>query len=105
MLSHLIHDVPPLIEDMVVMALLRDRFTVGVKSPQPCRVGIYGPSGKVYRVLVCEPTGEKARLFAALRELGFVAKPSQVGMTAFAAQPASLEFSPGGSVASAARPG
>lgn len=83
MFSYLIQDVPPLAADVVLMARLRDGYVNPVKLRRPCRIGIGGPNGRVYRVIVCDAPVEKATLFVKLRELGFSATPSQVGMTVF----------------------
>lgn len=82
--SHLLPDVPALADDRLLLAALQ-RVASGGKAPggRSRRIGMSGPDGRVYRVLVYDHAREHRALTAALHHLGFTAEPCEVGMTVF----------------------
>lgn len=81
--SHLLPDVPALADDCLLLAALQRAAGTEAPSARARRIGIPGPDGRVYRVVVYDHAREHRLLTAVLHRLGFVAEPCEVGMTVF----------------------
>lgn len=81
--THLLPDVPALADDCLLLAALRRVTADAAPGRRARRIGIPGPDGRVYRVLSYDAAREHRAVAAALHRLGFVAEPSEVGMTVF----------------------
>ena len=86
--SHLLPDVPALADDCLLLAALQRAAGTEAPPARARRIGIPGPDGRVYRVVVYDHAREHRALTAALHRLGFAAEPCEVGMTVFRRSPA-----------------
>lgn len=83
MRSHLLPDVPALPDDCLLLIALQRVAGTAAPTANTRRIGIPGPDGRVYRVVVYDHAREHRLLTAALHRLGFTAEPSEVGMTVY----------------------
>ena len=79
--THLLPDIPALADDCLLLAALRRVTAEAAPGGRVRRIGIPGPDGRVYRVLSYDASREHRAVASVLYRLGFVAEPSEVGMT------------------------
>jgi hypothetical protein len=77
--TSLVQGVAPLVEDAVLVAALEAEQLPGVVAGPYLRLGIEGPTGKVYRTVTAHGPVEADRFRAALRDLRVVDRPVRIG--------------------------
>lgn len=71
MLTHTFAGVPPLATDLRLVTALRRSAQVPRLEPGDARIGVLGPDGRIYRVVLAHGRAEFGRLTQVLLQMGF----------------------------------
>ena len=77
MQTYCLEGVPRLSEDTIILVSLKEFLRATYSAASSVHVGLEGPDGRVYRVIVLDGSAEAAGLCTALLRLGLSLRPAR----------------------------